>query len=221
MVDEYQLLSAISSWGLPVLLVIFLGSGIGVPLPATFLLMAAGSLVAQDELGFWEVTVLATIGVVVGDQIGYMLGRWGGDRVTDRFGGWVDRGGHLRQAESIMERWGGMSVFLSRWLLTPLGWSVNLVSGLTKYPWHYFVVFDVAGEAVWVVGNVLLGCTFSDRVLQVMGDVMDSLPWAIVGLIGVTLGWKLLRPYLRPSPVTRGSPRYHGRLVTHRRAAAR
>jgi membrane protein DedA with SNARE-associated domain len=106
MVDEYQLISAISSWGLPVLLVVFLGSGIGVPLPATFLLIAAGSLVAQDELGFWEVTVVATIGVVVGDQIGYMLGRWGGDRVTERFGDWVDKGGHLRRAESLIERWG-------------------------------------------------------------------------------------------------------------------
>lgn len=116
-----QLLSALTLYGLPVLFVAVLVAASGVPLPATLLLIAAGSFVEQGSLGLWQVLGTALIAAVFGDQIGYGIGRWGGRRLLVRVGRWAGGNARLAQAEDTMERWGGSTIFLSRWLLTPLG----------------------------------------------------------------------------------------------------
>jgi membrane-associated protein len=81
-------------------------------------------------------------------------------------------------------------------LLTPLGPFVNIISGLSKYSWPRFAAYCVTGEALWVLLYVMLGRSFSDRVLA-MGDFFGDLTWAIVGLLVLAvLGWKLVH-YLR------------------------
>ena len=165
-------------------------------MPASLLLLVAGSFVAQDDLKLWPVLVLAAAGAILGDNIGYVLGRWGGHRITAGLSRLVGGQDRFAQTEAWLKRWEGGGIFLSRWLLTPLGPFVNLISGTTRYPWPRFVVYCVSGEVLWVVLYVLLGRTFSDRVLA-MGDFFRDLTWAIVGLLVlVLLGWKLFH-YLR------------------------
>lgn len=188
-----QLLSALTLYGLPVLFVAVLVAASGMPLPATLLLITAGSFVHQGSLSLWHVLATALIAAVFGDQIGYGMGRWGGRRLLARVGYWAGGNARLAQAEDTMERWGGPTIFLSRWLLTPLGPLVNLTSGTTRYPWPCFLAFGAAGEAVWVAGYVLLGRTFSDRV-QGMSALFGNLVLALIGLVvALGLGWKLLR----------------------------
>lgn len=188
-----QLLSALTLYGLPVLFVAVLVAASGIPLPATLLLITAGSFVAQGSLSLWHVLGTALVAAVFGDQIGYGMGRWGGLRLLARVGHWAGGNARLAQAEDTMERWGGPTIFLSRWLLTPLGPLVNLTCGTTRYPWPRFLVFGAAGEAAWVAGYVLLGRTFSDRV-QGMSALFGNLVFALVGLVvALGLGWKLLQ----------------------------
>lgn len=73
-----QLLSALTLYGLPVLFVAVLVAASGMPLPATLLLITAGSFVHQGSLSLWHVLATALIAAVFGDQIGYGMGRWGG-----------------------------------------------------------------------------------------------------------------------------------------------
>jgi membrane protein DedA with SNARE-associated domain len=186
------------SYGLPALFLILIVASAGVPLPVTLLLIACGSFVAQGEIGFWQVLVVCCAGAITGDQIGYLLGRWGGRRlavrVTKRFGG----ANMIERAEAFARRWGGAGVFLSRWLATPLGPWVNLTSGIAEYPWHRFLFWDVLGEVLWVVLYVSLGKIFSDRV-SALADLLGNLTWVIIGLLAaLILGWKLLR-YFRGS----------------------
>jgi membrane-associated protein len=190
------LLSALGIYGLPVIFTTLLVGSIGFPMPASLLLLVAGSFVAQDDLSLWPVLALAAAGAILGDNIGYALGRWGGHRITAGLSRLVGGQDRLAQTEAWLKRWEGGGIFLSRWLLTPLGPFVNLVSGTTRYPWPRFVVYCVSGEVLWVVLYVLLGRTFSDRVLA-MGDFFRDLTWAIVGLLVLALlGWKLFH-YLR------------------------
>lgn len=194
------LLSTLGVYGLPVLFGTLLVGSVGVPTPASLLLLVAGSFVEQGDMKLWQVLVLASAGAVLGDQIGYALGRWGGRRLAVRLSRWVGGEERLTSAEDWLRRHGGSGIFFSRWLLTPLGPVVNITSGLTGYPWPRFLLYDIAGEALWVVLYVLLGKFFSDQVEAVSGLLGDFV-WMIVGLLFVVvLGWYLVRYFRTLSP---------------------
>lgn len=161
-------------------------------MPASLLLLVAGSFVAQDEFRLWPVLTLAAAGAILGDNIGYVLGRWGGRRLRTRLNRFVGGQDRFAKTEAWLKRWEGAGIFFSRWLLTPLGPFVNIISGLSRYSWPRFAVYCVTGEALWVVLYVLLGISFSDRVLAV-GGFFGDLTWVIVGLLVLAvLGWKLV-----------------------------
>ena len=192
------LLATLGVYGLPVLFGALLVGAAGVPLPASLLLVAAGSFVNQGELDLWPVLALSASGAVLGDQLGYAVGRWGGRRLARRFGRLVGGEEKVSKAEEWLKRRGGLGVFLSRWLLTPLGPVVNLTAGASEYPWPRFLLFDALGEALWVALYVLLGKLFSDRV-QEMSDLLGDLTWAILGLAAAAvLGVVLLKQLREP-----------------------
>jgi len=196
-----QLLGALSQYGLPVLFGVIVIAAAGIPLPISMMLVAAGSFVELGEMKLWQVIVVASAGAVIGDQIGYALGRWGGHRIVERIRRRGKGTARIAQAQAFAERWGALGIFLTRWLITPLGPWLNLTSGMTGYPWMRFFIWDALGEILWVVLYVMLGIFFSDRV-QALVEVLGNLAWVIVGLIAaVILGWKLLRYMQTADPV--------------------
>lgn len=193
-------LSTLGVYGLPVLFGVLLIGCIGVPMPASLLLLAAGSFTEQGEMSLWPVVGLSAAGAIFGDNVGYALGRWGGRRVSGLLSRLIGGEQRLREAENWLRRREGAAVFFSRWLLTPLGPVVNITSGLTRYSWPRFLLYDVLGEVLWVVLYVMLGRFFSDRV-QEMGELMGDFVWMIVGLlVVVVLGWKLWHYFRSRAP---------------------
>ena len=187
-----QILAALSQYGSPALFVVVTIAAVGVPLPITLLLIVTGSLVSQGAMNFWLAIGLAGAGSVIGDLIGYGVGRWGGSELVDRFTRLLGGPERLEQAQSTARHWGGLGIFFSRWLVTPLGPWVNLASGLAGYPWMRFLVWDALGEFLGALIYVGLGQIFSDRVLALDG-VLSDFTWAIVALLAaVFLGWKFL-----------------------------
>lgn len=187
----------LATYGLPALFVILTISSAGVPFPITLLLIVSGSFAARGELVLWQVMVVSSAGAVFGDQIGYFLGRWGGRRavhgITKKFGG----AEMIERAETFTRKWGGVGVFLSRWLITPLGPWLNLTSGIAGYSWLHFIFWDVLGETLWVLIYVGLGNIFSDRVAA-LADLLGNLTWVIVGIAAMgILGWKLIQYFRR------------------------
>jgi len=203
------LLSTLGVYGLPMLFTILLFSSIGVPIPASLLLLASGSFVEQGEMSLLPVLGLSALGAILGDQAGYVLGRWGGRRITKRLGRFVGGEQQLLRAEKWLQRWQGAGIFFSRWLLTPLGPVINITCGMTGYSWPRFLVYDILGEALWVVLYVLLGLFFSDRV-QAMSEFLGDLIWLIMGLLFVTvLGWNLLQYFRSSSKEAEGKASAH------------
>lgn len=194
------LLSTLGIYGLPVLFVALLVGAIGLPLPAAVLLLAAGSFIEQGDMNLWPVLVLSSAGVILGDNIGYALGRWGSRSLILRIKRF--RGGErrLKAAQDWLNRREGAAVFLSRWLLTPLAPFINLICGVTGYSWPRFLLYGVLGEVLWVVIYVLLGQFFSDRV-QELSEIVGDFVWMIVGLLFVILiGWRLWKYFRSSSP---------------------
>jgi membrane protein DedA with SNARE-associated domain len=191
-----QILAALAQYGSPALFAVVMIASIGVPLPVTLLLIVTGSLVAQGVMPLWLAIMLACAGSVIGDQIGYAIGRWGGTRLVSRFGGMLGGPERMAKAEAHARRWGGPGVFFSRWLVTPLGSLINFTSGIAEYPWIRFLLWDVLGEALSAVLYIVLGRIFSDRVLE-LDAALGDFTWMIVALLAtVALGWMLWR-YLR------------------------
>jgi len=200
-VSDY-LLSELGIYGLPLLFVVLVVGCAGLPLPASFLLLAAGSFVAQDELHLWPALGLASAGAIIGDNIGYALGRWGGRRISS----WLPKlfaKDRLRKTEKWLKRWGGAGIFFSRWLVTPLGPVVNITSGLTNYSWPRFFLYCATGETLWVVVYVSLGKLFSGQV-QAMSEFFGDFTWVMAGLLVVLVLGRNLFKFFRSPPETSG-----------------
>ena len=187
-----QLLAAVSQYGAPALFGIVAIAAIGMPLPITLLLIVAGAMTAQGALSLWWALGAASAGSIFGDQVGYAVGRWGGPVLVARLSSLLGKRASLDAMENRVREWGGPSIFLSRWLLSPLGPWINLASGTAVYPWHRFLLWDMLGEMTGAALYILLGRIFSDRVMSLYGVVGD-LTWAVVGLAAaLILGYQLL-----------------------------
>lgn len=189
-----QVLAALAHYGLPALFAIVVIAAIGIPLPVTLLLIVTGSLAEQGVMNLGVAIGVSSVGSVIGDQIGYAIGRWGGDALKARFIRLLGSPERLRRIDDKAKAWGGAGVFFSRWLVTPLGPWINLMSGAAKYSWVRFTVWDILGETLGCALYIALGMAFSDRV-QAVGAILGDLSWALVALIAATaLGWKLFSP---------------------------
>jgi len=195
-----RLLAAVSQYGAPALFAIVTIAAIGVPLPITLLLIVAGSMISQGAMNLWWAIGLAGAGSILGDQAGYAIGRWGGPSVVARFSRLFGRRASLPAVEAKAKAWGGPGIYITRWLLSPLGPWVNLASGTAGYPWPRFLFWDILGEMTGAFVYIGLGWFFSDRVMALYA-VLGDLTWAIAALLAaIVLGWQLLA-HLRPARV--------------------
>jgi membrane-associated protein len=191
-----QLLSAVSLYGSPALFLVVAVAALGAPLPITLLLILAGSMVAQGAMNLWWVIGAASAGSILGDQAGYAIGRWGGQAAVTKVSRWFGKGVDLKAVEAKARAWGGPGIFITRWLLSPLGPWINLASGTAAYPWRQFLFWDALGETTGAVIYISVGRIFSDRVTA-MDSILGNATWAVLALVAaVVLGYQLLK-YLR------------------------
>src|SRR4051794_37011466 len=130
---------------------------IGIPLPGETILIAAGVMVQQGHLDLGDAIVFGILGAVVGDQIGYWVGREGGRPFVLRWGRYVLITPEcLEHAESFFERHGGKAVFLARFVagLRVFG---ALVAGISRMRWRTFLFYNALGGASWATAAVLVG----------------------------------------------------------------
>lgn len=192
-----QFLAALLLYGQPALFGVIVFSTVGAPLPASLMLVAAGSFINQGEMRLWQVIIVASTAAVAGDLIGYGLARWGGRRLVARISRKLGGKDRIQKVEALAKKWGGAGIFFSRWLVTSLGPWLNVTSGIAEYPWRRFILWVVLGEVLWVVLYVMTGYIFSDRV-QAIAELLGNLAWVIFGCIAsVILGWKIMH-YLQP-----------------------
>jgi membrane protein DedA with SNARE-associated domain len=152
-----RVLSLIEHYGYLVILFGVMAESTGVPLPGETILLAAGVLVQRGHLDLGDAIAFGILGAVLGDQIGYWIGREGGRPFVLRWGRYVFiTPGRLARAEAFFERHGGKAVFLARFFsgLRVFG---ALVAGISRMRWGIFLIYNTLGGSVWVTAVVLLG----------------------------------------------------------------
>lgn len=185
------LLALLPEYGLPLFALTLTLSCLGLPLPASLFMLLMGSFVAADEFSFLPVFLSALLAAIAGDQAGFLAGRLGGATVVNRLGRTTRRRQALEKAHAFIDRNGPAGVFLTRWLLSPLGPYVNLITGATRYPWLLFTLFGALGEVVWVSLYLGLGFAFSDNVTAVAEIAGNATGFLAAGAVALLLGWRV------------------------------
>jgi undecaprenyl-diphosphatase len=152
-----RILTLIEHYGYLVVLFGAMLESTGVPLPGETILLAAGVLVQRGHLDLGDTIAFGIAGAVVGDQIGYWVGREGGRPFVLRWGRYLfitpER---LGRAEAFFERHGGKAVFLARFF-SDLRVFGALVAGISRMRWMTFLIYNALGGAVWATAVVLVG----------------------------------------------------------------
>lgn len=174
--------SLVSQYGIYVIFASSFLSCLALPIPTSLMMLTGGAFVASGDLNFLSVGVAAYSGAVLGDQTGYLIGRTGGSSLVNRLARAPSRAAVLERARKLIDRRGGIGVFLSTWAVAPLGPWVNFIAGATGLSWFRFTVWDVLGETVWVTVYVGLGYIFMDQVTTV-ADVMSDAIGLLVALV--------------------------------------
>jgi membrane protein DedA with SNARE-associated domain len=183
------LLTQIINYGAPVLgVIVFLGA-LGIPFPATIIVIAVGAFCRQGFLSWPSTGLIALTCVVLGDCLSYAMGLYAREPVLHRFRGsdkWI-------QAENTFQRWGGTSILLTRFLITGIAVPVNLIAGTGGFPFRRFLFYDLSGEAIWIFGYGGLGYLFGTQ-WEAVGAFLSNMSGLLLGLLILGTGiWLALR----------------------------
>jgi membrane protein DedA with SNARE-associated domain len=122
----------------------------GVPVPGETILIAAAVYAGAHRLNVVAVGLIALGAAVLGDNVGYAIGYFGGHRLVLRFGRYVfltkER---LDKAEGFFRRHGGKVVTVARFI-EGLRQANGIIAGITEMYWPKFVVFNAVGATLWV-----------------------------------------------------------------------
>ena len=137
----------------------------GIPVPGETALIA-GALAAHDgQLSIAVLVVLASAAAILGDNVGFALGRRFGRRVFERPGpGYDQRLALLDLGEPFFSRHGPKAVFLGRWV-SGLRIASAWLAGMNRMRWPSFLVWNALGGIVWAVG-VGLGAYFAGHAFE-------------------------------------------------------
>ena len=137
--------------GYPLLFLLVMGESSGVPIPGETGLITAAALASQGKLQIELVIAIAAAGAIVGDNIGYLIGRKGGRWLLERPGRFQrQRARVLLIGEPFFERHGPKAVFFGRFLLGLRVWA-SWLAGATRMHWRSFVFWNASGGITWAI----------------------------------------------------------------------
>ncbi|RXS88197.1 DedA family protein [Streptomyces sp. TM32] len=132
---------------------------LGIPLPGEIVLVSASILAAtQDHINPFVLGACASIGAILGDSAGYLIGRkggqpllhWAGRKFPKHFGP-----DHVAMAEEKFDKWGMWAVFFGRFIAL-LRIFAGPLAGVLRMPYWKFLIANVLGGIVWAGGTTAL-----------------------------------------------------------------
>ncbi len=174
-------------YGLVILFLLVAVESAGVPLPGETALIAAAILARPEHHGpalLW-VIVVAAAGAIVGDNVGYWLGRLGGRRLLARWqvtARYAER--TLPPAERFFRRHGAKTVFVGRFVAL-LRVTSAWLAGISRMHWWQFFAWNAAGGIVWATAIALTAYWAGKAVADAIGryGLYGALGAAVVGVL--------------------------------------
>jgi membrane protein DedA with SNARE-associated domain len=170
-----------------VFLIIMLESA-GLPLPGeTVLILASVYAGATRELALSLVIAWAAAGAILGDNIGFWIGRKWGARFLLRYGKFIHLPRkRLKLGQHLFARHGAKIVFFGRFVAF-LRVLAALLAGVNKYHWPQFLLFNAAGGITWALVVGIGAYVFGESIHRVSGPLgMVALGGVVAGVIAFT-----------------------------------
>src|SRR4051794_35292254 len=175
----------------------------GVPLPGETILIAAAIFAGSGHMNIAAVIVVAVIAAIVGDNIGFVIGHFGGRPLVHRFGRYIfltpER---LDQAEDYFNRHGGKIVTIARFIAV-LRQVNGILSGIIGMHWAKFLAFNALGAVLWVATWAGLGSPAGHQIVAI-SSAFERYKW-----------------YASAAPALTVAPLIPRRIRAHRRDPAR
>ncbi|MER6164953.1 DedA family protein [Streptomyces violaceorubidus] len=150
----------IETFSLPgILLIVFAESGLFAFLPGDSLLFTAGLFVAQGEFisqPLWLVCALIVAAAVLGDQVGYMIGKFFGPKLFSRPNSKLFKQENLEKAHEFTDKYGPKAIVLARFVPIVRTFA-PIVAGAGRMKYRTFLTYNVIGGVAWGTGVTLAG----------------------------------------------------------------
>lgn len=189
----HSLAPLLNHYGYLAVALIVLIESFGPPLPGETVIIAASIYAGAGTLNIWAVAGIAFAAAVIGDNLGFVIGRRGGRKLIEKYGRYIgatpERYG---KAERFFLRHGHWIVIVARFIegLRQLN---GIIAGASGMRWRTFAVSQSLGAAVWVACWTTVGYTAGSHI-TVIYDAVARVGYVLVGLIVVAaVVWWLRR----------------------------
>jgi membrane protein DedA with SNARE-associated domain len=168
----------------------------GVPVPGETILIAASVYAGAGRLNVVAVGVIGFVAAVIGDNIGFAVGRYGGRAMVLRWGRYV------RLTEERLDKAGAFFDHHGAWIITVARFievlrQVNgIVAGTTGMRWLRFLAFNALGAALWVGTWVSMGYLAGEHIDAIYHDIARYSYYLLIALVvvlAVYIAWRILR----------------------------
>lgn len=144
----------------------------GIPVPGETVLIAAAVYAGAGRLNIFAVALVGFVAAVLGDNVGFAIGHFGGRELALRWGKYVfltpER---LDKAQGFFERHGGKVVTIARFV-EGLRQANGIIAGITGMAWLRFLMFNALGAALWVGLWTTVGYTAGSHIDTVYHEVV-------------------------------------------------
>lgn len=188
------LLTQVINYGAPLFgLILFMGA-LGIPVPASILLIAAGAFSQQGALDLYSTASFGLLGAVAGDALSFGMGFYAKHWVDRRFG----ESTAWRSAQHSFASRAGWAVYLTRFLITALAIPTNLIAGGSGFRFKSFMVYDIAGEITWITLYGGLGYWFGSE-WELVSNFINNCGGLLLGVLILVAGIVLAIRWSRSS----------------------
>jgi membrane protein DedA with SNARE-associated domain len=185
------LLTQVINHGAPLFGLYLMLGALGVPVGASFILIAVGAFSQQGYFSWPEMAVYGLVGALIGDALSFGIGRFGKKGVLRRLG----ESPAWKNATDYFQRKAWVAIFFTRFLITALAIPTNLIAGGSGYRFSRFMWYDALGETIWVLLYGALGYLFGSQwetVSQIVSDFGAMLLGIVLIFAGIRLGMRWL-----------------------------
>jgi membrane-associated protein len=186
-----ELIRAVGYVGLFAIIFAETGLLIGFFLPGDSLLFTAGILAGQGYLNIWILLIVLAAAAIIGDSIGYAIGRHLGPRVFSKEESLLFNKKHIATAQSYFDKYGAMTIVIARFVPIVRTFAPTL-AGMGKMPYPKFLFYNIAGGLFWVLSVTLLGYYLGIKVPHMERYIIPGII-IIIGISVVPYLYKLIR----------------------------
>jgi len=165
----------------------------GVPVPGETVLILAAVYAGAGRLNIVLVALLGFLGALLGDNIGFAIGHFGGRPLAERYGRYIfltrER---LEKATSFFERHGGKIIIVARFI-EGLRQANGIIAGISGLRWTRFLVFNAIGAALWVAVWTSVGYFSGSHIDTIYADATRYDKYLVVALVLVLAAYIALR----------------------------